>query len=1093
MASVTQQKQIPEPGQVVRVRTRTYLVEAVAPSPGGHLVTMACLDDDAQGQALKVVWEIELDTEILDEEAWRSIGAKGFDSPRYFGAYMHTLRWNCVTATNPRLFQSPFRAGIRIDAYQLEPLQKALRLPRVNLFIADDVGLGKTIEAGLIASELLLRRRISEIVVACPPSMLVQWQDEMETRFGLTFEILDRDYVEKVRRERGYGVNPWTTFPRFLISQRLLIDEAYAAPLRDWLENLRSGSLLILDEAHHAAPASGAKFAIDSRITRAVRDLAPRFEHRLFLSATPHNGHSNSFSALLEILDSNRFARGVKVLKSNLDDVMVRRLKEDIREIEDGFPERKVEQIDIQDLPEDAPELVLSRLLNAYREVRQRRVEGQSKRRQAEAALLISGLQQRLLSSVDAFARTLAVHRRTMERLWQQTGGGASATASAKTARSSEKGLMLLGGSLGNDDERSELTEEELEALEDAQFEVSTAATAGDSACADVAREKELIRQMTEIADQARGRPDARVCHLLKWIQEHMCPGIRLPDQPRPASGAPWNDRRLLIFTQYDDTKRYLVKMLQAAIADTELAEYRIEIFHGPTPLKKREQIKRAFNAPPDQHPVRILIATDAAREGINLQAHCHDLFHFDVPWNPSRLEQRNGRIDRKLQPSPKVFCRYFVYTQRPEDQVLRALVRKTSTIQDELGSLSQVLEARLAETLRIGIRHESAGDLARDIEDADIDPERKAVAEEELDAVRQRRDQLREEIKTLNRRVEESRKWIGLDNDALRDALSCALEMLGAEPLQEDGTPPKGHPVRYRFPNLESRRGGDPSWAPTLDTLRKPPDEGEAGFQWRQNAPIRPVTFDPPPGIDDSTVQLHLQHRVVQRLLGRFRAQGFVHHDLSRACLTQSQDRIPRVILLGRLSLYGSGATRLHEEILTVTARWLPPDQRSGALAPYARETEARTLELLEAALHPKAQKELPKHVQTTLLASLPRDITELLPHLQSRGESARSDAEAALAERGRAESSAMRRILDDQRRRILAELGTPMIQLTLPGMDDAERRQRESNRRYWQRWIDNVQDDLEREPARILNFYQVKSCRIEPIGIAYLYPASN
>jgi len=923
--------------------------------------------------------------------------------------------------------------------------------------------------------------------------MLVQWQDEMETRFGLTFEILDRDYVEKVRRERGYGVNPWTTFPRFLISQRLLIDEAYAAPLRDWLENLRSGSLLILDEAHHAAPASGAKFAIDSRITRAVRDLAPRFEHRLFLSATPHNGHSNSFSALLEILDSNRFARGVKVLKSNLDDVMVRRLKEDIREIEDGFPERKVEQIDIQDLPEDAPELVLSRLLNAYREVRQRRVEGQSKRRQAEAALLISGLQQRLLSSVDAFARTLAVHRRTMERLWQQTGGGASATASAKTARSSEKGLMLLGGSLGNDDERSELTEEELEALEDAQFEVSTAATAGDSACADVAREKELIRQMTEIADQARGRPDARVCHLLKWIQEHMCPGIRLPDQPRPASGAPWNDRRLLIFTQYDDTKRYLVKMLQAAIADTELAEYRIEIFHGPTPLKKREQIKRAFNAPPDQHPVRILIATDAAREGINLQAHCHDLFHFDVPWNPSRLEQRNGRIDRKLQPSPKVFCRYFVYTQRPEDQVLRALVRKTSTIQDELGSLSQVLEARLAETLRIGIRHESAGDLARDIEDADIDPERKAVAEEELDAVRQRRDQLREEIKTLNRRVEESRKWIGLDNDALRDALSCALEMLGAEPLQEDGTPPKGHPVRYRFPNLESRRGGDPSWAPTLDTLRKPPDEGEAGFQWRQNAPIRPVTFDPPPGIDDSTVQLHLQHRVVQRLLGRFRAQGFVHHDLSRACLTQSQDRIPRVILLGRLSLYGSGATRLHEEILTVTARWLPPDQRSGALAPYARETEARTLELLEAALHPKAQKELPKHVQTTLLASLPRDITELLPHLQSRGESARSDAEAALAERGRAESSAMRRILEDQRRRILAELGTPMIQLTLPGMDDAERRQRESNRRYWQRWIDNVQDDLEREPARILNFYQVKSCRIEPIGIAYLYPASN
>ena len=165
---------------------------------------------------------------------------------RHFSAYIHTLRWNCVTATDPRIFQAPFRAGIRIDAYQLEPLRKALLLPRVNLFIADDVGLGKTIEAALIASELLLRRRVREILVACPPSMLGQWKDELEVRFGLTFEILDRAYLERIRQERGYGVNPWTTFPRFLISHNLLIDETYTGPLRDWLDNLRPGSLLIL-------------------------------------------------------------------------------------------------------------------------------------------------------------------------------------------------------------------------------------------------------------------------------------------------------------------------------------------------------------------------------------------------------------------------------------------------------------------------------------------------------------------------------------------------------------------------------------------------------------------------------------------------------------------------------------------------------------------------------------------------------------------------------------------------------------------------------------------------------------------------------
>ena len=134
-----------------------------------------------------------------------------------------------MTATDPNLFQAPFRAGIRIDAYQLEPLRKALRLPRVNLFIADDVGLGKTIEAGLIARELLLRRRVDRIVVACPPSMLEQWRDEMEARFGLLFTILDRAEVSRLRRERGFSVNPWTTHSRFLVSHRLLIDEVLTA------------------------------------------------------------------------------------------------------------------------------------------------------------------------------------------------------------------------------------------------------------------------------------------------------------------------------------------------------------------------------------------------------------------------------------------------------------------------------------------------------------------------------------------------------------------------------------------------------------------------------------------------------------------------------------------------------------------------------------------------------------------------------------------------------------------------------------------------------------------------------------------------
>src|SRR5467141_3109790 len=193
---------VPNPGQIARVRQRLYLVEQIVPPPNGGdstLVRLSCIDDDNQGQPLEVLWERELDPAILMGAAWASMAQRGFDQPILFAAYLHTLRWNCVTSTDPRLFQSPFRAGIRLDAYQLEPLRKALLLPRVNLFIADDVGLGKTIEAGLIIRELLMRQRIRRIVVAAPPSVVLQWKEELDQRFGLTFVAFDRDYVRRMK------------------------------------------------------------------------------------------------------------------------------------------------------------------------------------------------------------------------------------------------------------------------------------------------------------------------------------------------------------------------------------------------------------------------------------------------------------------------------------------------------------------------------------------------------------------------------------------------------------------------------------------------------------------------------------------------------------------------------------------------------------------------------------------------------------------------------------------------------------------------------------------------------------------------------
>ena len=1086
----------PEPGQLVLVRSRRWLVEeVVANGTASPLVRLACADDDAQGQELEVYWDYEIDRLILEEEGWADLASKGFDSPRHFAAFLHTLRWNCVTATDPNLFQSPFRAGIKIDAYQMEPLRKALRLPRVNLFIADDTGLGKTIEAGLIARELLLRRKAKAIVVSAPPSVLEQWRGELEERFGLVFEILDRPYLARVRRERGFGVNPWRTHSRFLISHNLLIDPTYADPMREWLGGLLPGSLLILDEAHHAAPSSGGRYGIETKFTRAVRDLCGRFEHRLFLSATPHNGHSNSFSTLLELLDPYRFTRGVKIRgKSELEEVMVRRLKEDIREIQGGFPSRNVERLEIDTLPPDAPEILLSELLDQYRTAREERHATTSRRAKAAAGLLVVGLQQRLLSSIEAFARTLQVHRRTVVKQWER-----EQEAAADIPESDEQD-SLLRTAPDSDDERGEWEEDQLEAEEEAEVEAMTVAAeeggARDERAEELWRgEQTLLDRMETIAEESRYLPDAKVRRLIDWIRENLCPGLPAFGELAQGEPAPWNDRRVLIFTENrEGTKRYLRNILEEAIAGTDLADERIEVIDGLVSSKNRREIQKRFNTDPAKDPLRILLATDAAREGLNFQAHCTDLFHFDLPWNPGRIEQRNGRIDRKLQPAPEVRCHYFVLRQRAEDRVLEVLVGKTERIKRELGSLSKVIDDDVERLLRGGIRHATAPQLAEEIENADLDEERKRVAEEELEGARERQEDLKDQIGRCQSLLQGSRGWVRFEEGAFRDALSCSLELLGADPLEETRDQ-EGRRV-WEFPALDQRAGTDASWSSTLDTLRQPKKPDQKVTDWRREAPIRPVVFEDPGAVTEDSVHLHLEQRVAQRLLARFRAQGFIYHDLSRACLAQARDSIPRVILLGRLSLYGRGAERLHEELVPVAARWVEASKRKGPLRAYARHTELRTLDLLEEALTGNGMRLPHETIRERLLETAAQDIEELLPQLEPRAEELAAIAVGRLAERGTREEQDLRTTLERQRQRVVEELARydrgDYKQLTL-GFEKEERDQVEANMRGWRRRLEQFDKDLEVEPARIREFYEVRARRVEPVGLAYLWPETN
>lgn len=279
----------------------------------------------------------------------------------------------------------------------------------------------------------------------------------------------------------------------------------------------------------------------------------------------------------------------------------------------------------------------------------------------------------------------------------------------------------------------------------------------------------------------------------------------------------------MLIFTEYTDTKNYLIHQLESVIACTDQHEDRILVLHGGMDEDKREEVKQAFNDP--HHPVRILIGTDAAREGVNLQAQCSDLFHFDLPWNPGRMEQRNGRIDRMLQPDTQVRCHYFVYAQRPEDAVLEALVKKSVRIHEELGSLADVIEQRLALTLKNGISRKGAKDLACAIDaaEADASTDRSEAVRDELEAARDK--ELSAQLEELGKLSQKARDHLDIASDRLRDVVNLGLSQAGVPPLTPLKVPAGSYSVASMDKIRRTPRGGRSS------TRFDPLDRGRCRF----------------------------------------------------------------------------------------------------------------------------------------------------------------------------------------------------------------------------------------------------------------------
>lgn len=1036
---------VPESGQLVEIRRRQWVVSDVSRSALAslrsparqHLVTLASIDEDALGDELQVVWEIEPGRRILEKATLPRVGA--FDDPARVDAFLDAVRWGAATNADVQALQAPFRSGIAIEDYQLDPLVRSLSMPRANLLIADDVGLGKTIEAGLVVQELLLRHRARTVLIVCPASLQLKWRAEMHEKFGLDFRVVDTAYLRELRRARGIHANPWTSFPRLITSIDWLKNDIPLRFLRDILPvgpaYPRKFDLLIIDEAHNISPSGSGNYAVDSLRTTAVRTIAPHFEHRLFLTATPHNGYKESFTSLLEMLDDQRFARGVDPDREGLARVMVRRLKSDITD-KDGrpvFPARKLEALEVD---YGVDERKIHAALVEYTKLRRDAAKEGGQGFATDFVLKL--LKKRMFSSPAAFAATLEKHRGTIA-----TRRGAI-TSDALEQRVVRRLVQEADEEYGNDEESEEAKVEAIEVVSSNLDALSQ-------------RERQLLDEMIRWADRAKSQPDAKAKAILAWLRKHIKPG-----------GA-WSNERVIIFTEYRATQKWLVDLLTS---EGFGGEDRLNVIYGGMDEDKREAVKAAFQADPTDARVRILVATDAASEGIDLQNHCHLMIHAEVPWNPNRLEQRNGRIDRHGQKAKEVLIWHPVVAgygkrQGMEDaepgslegdlEFLMVAVRKIEAIRNDLGKVGPVIATQVEEAMlgkrRAPLNTEKAEREARDIS-RELPIERK----------------LRERVMVLHQRFTETRDTFHLRPENVQAAVEIGLELARLPALVAVDLPgvPKGK--LFDMPALQG------TWARCVEGLDHP-----------HTGKRRPITFDHDVtrGRDD-VVLVHLNHRLVQMCLRLLRAEIWAPEDAKRMhrvtarLVPPSELKSPAVIVMSRLVVTGGRSTRLHEE-LTI----------AGGLIDGPKFTRLGVGEV-ERVLDASSSKLPPKTTLDLLEACWPRIEGAVLAAANARSDDRMKNLQNTLMRRRDQESKDITKILEELRHSIEQKLHEkPPAQLEMWATDEQEQLRRNSD--SLRARLTEIPAEIEAERKLVESRYEGLTPRTFPVAVIFVVPDPN
>ncbi len=844
MDVTAQRPLLPQIGMLATVRNRRGVVSGVRPfdGPGGrlHLVDIEYNDGEAPLEE-SLIWEREPAGRLLQATALPDVASSRPMDGEELQAMIRACRWLAQMpyvdpdAAGPleRLpIAAPFHGAIQVEDFQLVPLLKALRMPRVSLLIADDVGLGKTIEAGLILSELLLRRRIRRVLILTPAALRTQWRDELRDKFSLTFEIVDRDSTAALRRQLGLDANPWRAHPRIIASYHYLKQADVLEEFRAASRSERPGAslpwdLLIVDEVHNLVPLP---IGEDSEVCKMLRQVAPLFEHRLFLTATPHNGHTRSFTGLLEMLDPVRFSQTNELKpaeRTRIPDVLIRRLKSEINAR--TKPPRFCDRLTPVALPLDLTggEQRLAAAFEFFRARLRAAVAAAGRRRRLAGNFAIEILGKRRLSGPIAFADSWWRCRRGLaetEAASDREVLAAQATVAEETAddREAESRARAASTAVGS-------------WLRAFAGELEAELAAIDDALADLALDQGAVE---------RGAPapaaDSRCGALRQLVTER----LRGPVDWLPGE-------RLIVFTEYKTTLDYLVGRLRA-----EWGDERVLCLYGGMDEAERDAIKAAFNDP--AAPVRILVATDAASEGLNLQKTARYLLHWDVPWNPARLEQRNGRLDRHGQ-ARDVQTWHFATADDLDLAFLDRVVAKVHNIREDLGATGEVFDELVERRL---VRGEDAGTVQRELD-------RRADEVRETAEALPRDDQVTTaegaaDGQLAGERLTALAAELDLSPDSLRSTLDVALGVNFGRPRLEaldDGR-------RYRL-----RAPHPPTWTALIDDVLRLPVKGA------ETGKIRALAFDPSVFVADiggcpifrprlDTSLLHLSHPVIRRAL---------------------------------------------------------------------------------------------------------------------------------------------------------------------------------------------------------------------------------